>query len=54
METAFENQKCIEVSLVRVYNGSLFLKAEEKSLSKTATFLMSTIETATPLTSNRH
>ena len=39
MKTAFENQKCIEVSLPRVYNGSLVLKTEEKSLPKTATFL---------------
>ena len=38
MERAFENQKCIEVSLARVYNGSLVLKTEEKSLSKTVTF----------------
>ena len=43
MERAFENQNCIEVSLARVYNGSLVLKAEDKSLSKTTTFLMSVI-----------
>ena len=43
MERVFENQKCIEVSLAGVYNGSLVLKTEEKSLSKTATFLMSAI-----------
>lgn len=34
----FEIQKYIEVSLAHVYNGSLFLKTEKKSLSKTATF----------------
>ena len=41
MERVFENQKCIGVSLARVSicNGSLMLKTEEKSLSKTATFL---------------
>ena len=39
----FENQKYIEVSLARVYIGSLFLKTEEKSMSKTATFLTSAI-----------
>ena len=54
MERAFEYQKCIKVSLVSVYNGSLVLKTEEKSLSKTATFLMSAIETPTPLTPNQH
>ena len=43
MERAFENQKFIGVSLARVYNGSLVLKAEEKNLSKTATFLISAI-----------
>ena len=43
MERVLENQKCIEVSLARVCNGSLVLKAEEKSLSKTATFLMSAV-----------
>ena len=53
MDRAFENQKRIEVSLTRVYNGSLVLKAVEKSLSKTATFLTSAIETSTPLTSMR-
>ena len=47
MEAAFENQNCIEVSLVHVYNGSLVPKTEDKSLSKTATFLLSTIETPT-------
>ena len=30
--------------MVSVYNGSLVLKAEEKSLSKTATFLTSAID----------
>ena len=30
MEWAFENQKCIEVSLVRVYNGTLVLKTRWK------------------------
>ena len=48
MKTAFENQKCTEVSSVHVYNGSLVLKTEEKLLSKTVTFLTSTIETPTP------
>ena len=43
MKRVFENQKCIEVSLARVYNGSLVLKTKEKSLSKTATFLTSAI-----------
>ena len=43
MERAFENQKCIEVSLAHVCNGSLVLVTEEKSLSKAATFLMSGI-----------
>ena len=43
MERVFENQKSIKVSLARVYNGSLVLKTEEKSLSKTATFLTSAI-----------
>ena len=43
MERMFENQKCIAVSLAHVYNGSLVLKTEEKSLSKTATFLTSAI-----------
>ena len=43
MEKAFENQKCIEVSLEHVYNGSLVLQIDEKSLSKTATFSMSAI-----------
>ena len=43
MERAFENQKCTEVSLALVYNGSLVLKTEEKNLSKTTTFLMSAI-----------
>ena len=38
MERAFENEKCIKVSLARVYNGSLVLKIEDKSLSKTANF----------------
>ena len=47
MEVAFENQNCIEVSLVHVCNGSLVPKTEDKSLSKTATFLTSTIETPT-------
>ena len=47
MERAFENQKCIEVSLARFYNGSLVLKTEEKSLSKTATFLTSIIQNLT-------
>ena len=37
MERAFENEEYIEVSLARVHNGSLVLKAEEKNLSKTAT-----------------
>ena len=41
METAFESQKRIKLSLARVYNGSLVQKTEEKSLSKTATFLTS-------------
>ena len=41
MKRAFESQKHIKVSLARVYNGSLVLKTEEKSLSKTATFLTS-------------
>ena len=45
MEKVFENQKCIKVSLARVYNGPLLLKTEEKSLSKTATFLTSAIST---------
>ena len=53
MDRAFENQKRIEVSLTHVCNGSLVLKAVEKSLSKTATFLTSAIETSTPLTSMR-
>ena len=48
MERAFEYQKCIEVSLVSVYNDSLVLKTEEESLSKTATFLTSANETPTP------
>ena len=39
MERVFKNQKCIEVSLACVCNGSLVLKAEEKSLSKITTFL---------------
>ena len=43
MERALENQKCIEVSLVRVYNGLLVLKTEEKSLYETATFLTSAV-----------
>ena len=43
MEREFENQKCIKVSLAHVYNGSLVLNTEEKSLSKTATFLTSAI-----------
>ena len=42
MERAFENQKYIEESLGRVYD-SLVQKTEEKSLSKTATFLTSEI-----------
>ena len=41
MKGAFENQKSIEVSLARVYNGPLVLKTEKKSLCKTATFLTS-------------
>ena len=36
-EESVENQKYIEVSLARAYNGSLVLKREEKSLCKTAT-----------------
>ena len=48
MERTFENQKCIEVSLARVYNGLLVLEAEEKSLYKTASFLMSAVYTPTP------
>ena len=41
MERAFfENQECIKVSLLRVYNCSLVLKTEERSLSKA----MSTID----------
>ena len=48
MERVFENQKCIEVSLACVCNGSLILKTEEKSLSKTATFLMSAIQPPPP------
>ena len=44
MERAFESsQKCIKVSLARVYNGPLILKTEEKSLSIAATFLTSAI-----------
>ena len=43
MERALENQKCIEVSLAHVYNGSLVLKTEETCLSKAATFLTSAI-----------
>ena len=44
IERAFENQKCITVSLACVYNDSLVLKTGgEKSLSKTATFLTSAI-----------
>ena len=43
MERVFENQKCPEVSIAHVYNGSLVLETEEKSLSKTATFLTSVI-----------
>ena len=39
METAFENQKYIEMSLACVYNAFLVLKTGEKSLSKIATFL---------------
>ena len=38
MERVVENQKCIKVSLARVYNGSLVLKTEDKSLSKTVNF----------------
>ena len=34
METAFENQECIKVSLPCVYNFSLVLKTESRSLSK--------------------
>ena len=41
MERVFENQKCIEVSLARASNGSL--QKQEKSLTKTATFLVSAI-----------
>ena len=41
MERVFENQKRIEVSLACIYKGSLVLKTDEKSLSKTATFLAS-------------
>ena len=40
MERAFENQKYIKVSLARVYNGSLVLKTEEKSLSKIGIFFV--------------
>ena len=47
MEAAFENQNCIEVRLVHVYDGSLVPKTDEKSLSNTATFLTSTIESRT-------
>ena len=36
-EESVENQKYIEVSLARAYNGSLVLKREEKILCKTAT-----------------
>ena len=43
MRRAFETQKYIEVSLVRVYNGSLVLKAKEKSLCKIAILLTSAI-----------
>ena len=43
MERAFENQKYIEVNLAYVYNGSLVLKTEEKSLSETSTLLTSAI-----------
>ena len=43
MERAFENQKCIEMSLARVYDDYLVLKTEDKSLSKTATFLTSAV-----------
>ena len=49
MERVFENQKCIKVSLAHVYNSSLVIKTEEKSLSKTAKFLKSAIETPKPL-----
>ena len=34
MERAFENQECIKVSLLCVYNCSLVLKTENRSLSK--------------------
>ena len=43
MERVFENQKCIEGSLAHVSNGSLVLKAEEKSLSRPAIFLTSAL-----------
>ena len=41
MKRAFENQKCIEVSLAGVCNGFLVLKTEENC--KTATFLTAAI-----------
>ena len=43
MRRAFETQKYIDVSLARVYNGSLVLKAKEKSLCKIAILLTSAI-----------
>ena len=46
MERAFGNQKWIEVSLPRVYNCSLVLKTEERSLSKA----MSATTVPTPTT----
>ena len=52
MERAVENQKCIKVSLARVYNGSLVLKTEDKSLSKTVNFKRQQFKPPPPLTSN--